>query len=293
MSENQNEKHDPESLMSFWMKSATDFWGSTSRMWPDAGEPFQSEGLKKQFQKLESAPKMWQSFILAFSEPESMSALFKGMDILPEVVLQTLQSEWGGYSGLQKKWMEKASRMGKQSEDYKFEDLDKDIFKVWAEVYEKEFSQFLNIPQIGLTRFYQERVGQTLNRFNLFQIAMSEFISLLYLPVEKSAKDISEKLEEVTKKGDLSENFEEYYREWIKILEGHYMVLFKSTEYIQGLNKVLDAGENYFSARNHLIEDILQLFPVATNKDMDELCKEIYLLKKEVKKLSKKVAGLK
>ncbi len=293
MSENQNEKLYPESLMSFWMKSATDFWKSTSRIWPDATEPFQSEGLKKQFQKLESAPKMWQSFISAFSAPESMNALFKGMDILPEVVLQTLQSGWGGYSDLQKKWLEKASRMGKQSEAYKFEDIDKDLFKAWAEVYEKEFSQFLNVPQIGLTRFYQERTGQTLDRLNLFEIALSEFVNLLYLPVEKSTKAMSEKLEEVTKKGELSENFEEYYREWIKILEGHYMVLFKSTEYIQVLNNVLDAGQNYFSARNHLIEDILQFFPVATNKDMDELYKEIYLLKKEVKKLSKKVAGLK
>jgi hypothetical protein len=293
MSENQNEKHDPESLMSFWMKSATDFWGSTSRMWPDAGEPFQSEGLKKQFQKLESAPKMWQSFVSAFSTTESINALFKGMDILPEVVLQTLQSEWGGYSGLQKKWLEKASKMGKQSEDYKFEDLDKDIFKAWAEIYEKEFSQFLNIPQIGLTRFYQERIGQAMDRFNLYEIAVSEFMNLLHLPMEKSAKAMSAKLEELTERGEISENFEEYYSMWIKKLEGHYMVLFKSPEYIQGLNNVLNAGESFFLARNQLLEDILQFFPVVTNKDMDELYKEIYLLKKEVKQLSKKVADLK
>jgi len=288
MSENQNEELYPESLMSFWMKSATDFWGSTYRMWSDATEPFQSKGLKSQFQKLESAPKMWQSFISTLSTPESVNALFKGTSILPEAMLQTLQSGWGGYSDLQKEWLEKTSRIGKRMEAYKFEDIDKDLFKAWSEVYEKEFRQFLSVPQIGLTRFYQERIGQTLDRLNLFEIAMSEFMSLLNLPMEKSAKAISERLEEATEKGELSENFEEYYREWIKILEGHYMVLFKSTEYIQVLNNVLDAGENYSSAKNHLIEDILQSSPVATNKDMDELYKEIYLLKKEVKKLSKK-----
>ncbi len=293
MSENKKEETYPESLMSFWMKSATDFWESTYRMWPGGSEPFQSEGLKKQFQRLESAPKMWKSFVSTLSTPENVNAMIKGVDILPEAILQTLQSGWGGYSDLQKEWLEKASRMGKRSEAYKFENIDNDLFKTWAEVYEKEFRQFLNVPQIGLTRFYQERMGQTLDRFNLFEIAMSEFMNLLNLPMEKSAKAMSEKLEEATEKGELSENFEKYYSEWIKILEGHYMILFKSTEYIQVLNNVLDAGENYSLARNHLIEDILQSSPVATNRDMDELCKEIYLLKKEVKKLSKKVAGLK
>jgi len=288
MSENKKEETFPESLMSFWMKSATDFWGSTYRMWPGGSEPFQSEGLKKQFQRLESAPKMWQSFFSALSAPESVNALFKGMDILPETILQTLQSGWGGYSDLQKEWMEKASRIGKRIEPGKFEDIDKDLFKAWSEIYEKEFRQFLNIPQIGLNRFSQERRGQTLDNLNLYVIAVSEFMNLLNLPVEKSAKAMSEKLGEATEKGELSENFEEYYREWIKILEGHYMVLFKSTEYIQVLNNVLDAGESYSSARNHLIEDILQSYPIATNRDVDELYKEIYLLKKEVKKLSKK-----
>ncbi len=293
MSENQNEKLYPESLISFWMKSATDFWGSTYRMWSDVTEPFQPEGVKKQFQRLESVPKMWQSFFSTLSVPESVNALFKGMDVLPEVVLRTLQSGWVGYSALQKEWLEKASRMGKQSEAYKFEDIDKDLFNAWAEVYENELRQFLNFPQIGLTRFYQERIGQTLDRLNLFEISLSEFMKLLYLPMEKSAKAMSEKLEEVTKNGELSGDFNEYYGEWIKMLEGHYMVLFRSTEYIKGLNNVLEGGENYLSARNHLMEDILQFFPIATDKDMDELCKEVYLLKKEVKKLSKKVAGLK
>lgn len=289
MSENKKEETFPESLMSFWMKSATDFWGSTYRMWSDTAEPFQPKGLESKFRKSwQLTPEMWQSFVSTLSAPESINALFKGMSILPEVILQTLQSGWGGYSDLQKEWMEKASRIGKRMEPGKFEDIDKDLFKAWSEAYEKEFRQFLNVPQIGLTRFYQERMGQALDRFNLFEIAISEFMDLLNLPVEKSAKAMSEKLEEVTKKGELSENFEEYYREWIKILEGHYMILFKSSEYIQGLNNVLDAGENYSSAKNHLIEDILQSSPVATNRDMDELYKEIYLLKKEVKKLSKK-----
>jgi len=294
MSENKNEEFYPESLMSFWMKSATELWKSTYQTWSSASESFQPKGFESKFQKSwQLKPEMWQSFVSLLSAPESVNAFFKGMDILPESVLQTLQSGWGGYSHLQKEWMEKAARIGKLTEAYKFEDIDKDLFKALTDVYEREFRQFLNVPQIGLTRFYQERMGQAMDRFNLYEIAVSEFMNLLSLPMEKSAKAMSAKLEELTERGEISENFEEYYSMWIKKLEGHYMVLFKSPEYIQGLNNVLNAGESFFLARNQLLEDILQFFPVVTNKDMDELYKEIYLLKKEVKQLSKKVADLK
>jgi len=294
MSENKKEDLYPESLMSFWMKSATELWKSTYQTWSGASESFQPKGFESKFQKSwQLKPEMWQSFVSGLSAPESVNAFFKGMDILPETVLQTLQSGWGGYSHLQKEWMEKAARIGKLTEAYKFEDIDKDLFKALTDVYEREFRQFLNVPQIGLTRFYQERIGQAMDRFNLYEIAVSEFMNLLHLPMEKSAKAMSAKLEELTERGEISENFEEYYSMWIKKLEGHYMVLFKSPEYIQGLNNVLNAGESFFLARNQLLEDILQFFPVVTNKDMDELYKEIYLLKKEVKQLSKKVADLK
>ncbi|MEA1970720.1 MAG: hypothetical protein U9N37_03760, partial [Thermodesulfobacteriota bacterium] len=147
MSENKKDETYPESLMSFWMKSATDFWGSTYRMWPGGSEPFQSKDFESKFRKSwQLTPEMWQSFVSTLSAPESVNALLKGMSILPEVILQTLQSGWGGYSDLQKEWMEKASRIGKRMEPGKFEDIDKALFKVWSEIYEKEFKQFLNVP---------------------------------------------------------------------------------------------------------------------------------------------------
>ena len=44
---------------------------------------------------------------------------------------------------------------------------------------------------------------------------------------------------------------------------------------------------NISPSQEKVIEDILGMFPVPTQKDMDELYKEIYLLKKKVKALEK------
>ena len=50
------------------------------------------------------------------------------------------------------------------------------------------------------------------------------------------------------------------------------------------------ALEDYKMTSAKVVEDILAMFPVPTQKDMDELYKEIYLLKKKVKALEKEKA---
>jgi polyhydroxyalkanoate synthesis regulator phasin len=74
---------------------------------------------------------------------------------------------------------------------------------------------------------------------------------------------------------------------WVKILEGHFMTLFQSPEYNKSLGETMIALEDYISARNRILQDMLQSMPVPTRKEMDDLYKEIYLLKKKVRDLEK------
>jgi hypothetical protein len=116
---------------------------------------------------------------------------------------------------------------------------------------------------------------------------MAEFVSLLYLPVEKSFKVLQDKLQQMADEGKLPDKSKDYYRMWIKILEGHYMTLFKSPDYVHTVAKTLDAMGEFWIARRQLLQDALQMLPVSTHRDMDELYKEIYLLKKRLKGLEK------
>jgi polyhydroxyalkanoate synthesis regulator phasin len=106
--------------------------------------------------------------------------------------------------------------------------------------------------------------------------------------MEKSFQVLQEKVVEIMDKGDLPEDPKKYYQMWIKILEGHYMTLFQSPEYIRTLNKTLDAMSEFSRAKKEILQDSLNMLPVPTHKEMDELYKEIYLLKKRIKALEKK-----
>jgi hypothetical protein len=69
---------------------------------------------------------------------------------------------------------------------------------------------------------------------------------------------------------------------WIKILEGHYMTLLKSPGYLDSLGSIIIAAGNYTVARQEVLGGLLKTLQIPTYKDLDELGKDLYRLKKKV-----------
>jgi len=228
------------------MKSTTEFWDSIFHTWSDMtpyGKPRNSTshddpGSRTQT-SMNAVLKNFQVFSKAILEPEVMNSLMKGTGAMPEILLKLEQSAFSGLLQLQQKWIERAGRLGKSSEAFKFEDLDENAFRAWSDIYEKEIQRFLNIPQLGLARFHQEKMNRDLDKYTIFQSTLGEFLRLLYLPVTHSLTAMQEKMGEMMESEALPEDAKAYYRMWIKLLEGHYMTLFQSPEYIQMLGKTL------------------------------------------------------
>jgi hypothetical protein len=273
----------PEPLLAAWIKWTMDFWESVAHMGPG---PQELSGGGEGF--WESTLKMWQAFFSLLTEPETVAAVFKGIEPPSEIVLEMAQAGWAGYFHLHQKWLEGESGQEEPSrEPDGFENLDQDIFKICSEIFEKDFRQLLKLPQVGLTRLARESVNRAMNCFDQFQGAMGEFIYLLYLPLKKSLREIKR-----SETAEQPEEFKDYYRRWLKLLEGHYMTLFKSPEYIRTMSHTLDALEEFTLAKQELLASSLKALPIPTYRDMDELYQEVYLLKKQVKELSRKLDQL-
>lgn len=280
-------------FFSTWMKTTSDLWGNMFQLWssaaaaaPSASSPEDSPGHGRS--SVDAAMQTFQILSSTFSKTENIESMFKGAGTMPEILVKMAQTSLAGFLEFQHKMFERIGRIGKATEAYTFEDLDENAFRAWTGIYEKEFQQFFNIPQLGLTRFYQEKINRALDKYNLFQAAMGEFLRLLYLPVTKSYSVMQERLSQSAEAGELPEDSKAYYQMWIKILEGHYMTLFQSPDYLKTLRNVLDAMSEFSAVKNDLIQDMLSTMPVPTQKDMDDLYREIYLLKKRIKELEKK-----
>lgn len=297
MTKEENEKSIPQNtLPEFWVKASMDFWKSTANMWSAAfgvaqstSEPNGKEGDDKSSQDpMRMFQEIWQILFSLVSKPQAGD--YHPTSYLYELMLKLSQPLWTGYLQLQNLWMEGEGKGAEVLEVEGFANFAQKMTNAWFDMYEKGFGQLLKMPQLGLTRFYQERANRTIETFTYFQRAMTEMIQLLLIPMEKASIAVRKEIKNVEKQGkDALKDAKAYYQLWIKVMEGNYMVLLKSPEYTETLGKTMKALHDFRLARSQLLMDMLQDLPIPTNRDMDELYKDLYLLKKRVKELEKKV----
>lgn len=288
-------KEDPfgmASLVDTWIKSMGDVFGPMAGQWASHGpqQPWSKAGKSanpKAQATMDAALKNWQAMTVAMARPESISSLLKGCGAMPEMLLNMAQTSLGGFEEMQKKMIECLGRVGASAKAYEFQDIDENIFRIWTDIYEKEFKQFFQIPQLGLMRTYQEKNNQLADKSNFFQSTLAEFLNLLALPFNRAMQVMQDKTGEMAENGTLPEDTKVYYNMWVKVLEGHYMTLYQTPEYVETLARTINALADFSAAKNAVLEDILSLLPVARKSDMDDMTRELYELKKRLRKLEK------
>jgi len=298
MTENRTHDTRNEEIFTMWAQSMTDMWSGMVRMWfPDdrpaaQGDPTggasRDRGTAKRVRtSVEAALKNWEALSAAMSAPESMQSLFQGAGAMPEMLAKLAQTGFSSFLEMQQKVVERASRLGDHVDAYTFTDIDENLFRTWTDMYEKEFSRFFQIPKLGLVREYQERITQAMDAYNRHQATLNEFLRLLALPVSRSFGVLQEQVTALAEKGDLPEDGRTYYDMWIKVLEGHYMTLFQTPEYVETLARTLSNLSVFQAARDAMVEDMLSGLPVPVQSEIDELYEEVHRLKRRLRALEK------
>jgi len=281
-----------------WTRSMTDIWGGMMRLWFPSGSPAsggstmgekgRSGGTADRVRtSVEAALKNWETLSAAMSAPGSMQALFQGAGAMPEMLAKLAQTSFDGFLEMQQKALERAARLGEQVDAYTYTDIDENLFRSWTEMYEKEFSRFFQIPKLGLVREYQERMAKAIDAYNRHQATLNEFLRLLALPLSRSFTVLQKQVADLAEKGELPEDSRAYYDMWIKVLEGHYMTLFQTPEYIETLARTLNSLSAFRTSRDAVIEDMLSGLPVPVQSEIDDLYEEIHHLKRRLRALEK------
>ncbi len=298
MSVKKEEPSGLESMLNTWTTSMQDLWSNIPKMWfqpPTAAgsvQPDPSEPAKGMMGTMSKGLDNWQAISKAMLSTDSLSSFLKGAGTMPEFLAKTSQTFIGSFLELQQKWVDRASHLGETTEAYKFENLDENIFRLWSDIYEREMQHFFQIPQLGLMREYQERINRLSDKYNLFQSNFAEFLRLLALPINRSAEVMQAKIAEMAENGQLSEDSQYYYNMWVKTLEGHYMSLFQTEEYMATLSKTINSLSDFSVARNAVLEDMISSLPVAKQSEMNDLEKEVYHLKKRIRQLETEISKL-
>jgi len=282
-----------EPLLAAWIKWTMDFWDSMAQMGPGLAGAGRSGAQASGKTAVSADPwlaslNLWQAFFSLLTEPGTVTAVFQGIQAPSKIILRMAQAGWGGYFYLHRQWLEGWQGGGSPPANHGYENLDQEIYQTCNEILEYDFRRLLNLPHLGLTGLPPERVTRATEKFSHFQAAMAEFIYLLYLPVKKSLRTMgAEWMNGGPEKPP--EDFKEYYKKWLKILEGHYMTLFQSAEYTRTLTHTLHALEDFTTAKQELLDEAMAALGLPSRREMDDLYREIYLLKKTTKQLAQKI----
>ena len=286
-------KEDPSGTPSpddAWIKTMGELWGNLAGQWvsqmPHQAWTFPDNNVNPKVQaSMDAARRNWQAMAGAMAKPESISSLLKGSDAMPEMLLNLAHSSLGGLVRMQQNIMDSLGRMGDSAKAYDFQDINENNCRIWTDIYEKEFKQFFQIPQLGLMRTYQEKNNQLADKYTFFQSTFAEFLNLLGLPFNRSLQVMQDKVAEMAENGTLPEDTKVYYNMWVKVLEGHYMTLYQTPEYVETMARTINALADFSAAKNAALEDLLSLLPVARKSELDDMAREMYALKKRLRKL--------
>ena len=236
--------------------------------------------------------KTWETLYSDSLSPENSESMIHCLQRMPEISSKLIEMGLDGTAHMLQQWGERIMALHlSDAEPGSAGDLNEAFLQHWTQWYEKEGHRLLNIPQLGLTRFYQENFNTAADKFTQFQTSLTAFSHLLYRPVESALHELQEKLGQMAQKKSLPEDSKFYYEKWIKTLEGQYMKMFQSAEYIQALSNTIESMNEYVSSRRSVLEGALKTMPIPTHTDMDELNKEIYQLKRRVRGLEQQLAA--
>jgi polyhydroxyalkanoate synthase subunit PhaE len=294
MSEADKNIFDPKNFFDTWMRSMSGLWPGMEQF------SFQSSTTRDAKEKtsifsprfdtqVQSSMNAWQALTSILSQPETMHSAYNGISSLPEFFLKMLQPALENISGMFQKWLAQIEKTESISEQMRFDHLDKDTLNIFTSLYDAEFRKFLQIPQLGIAREYQERINRFFDSFNLLQSAMAEFLNIVFQPFEKTHPAFQEKIADLAKKNELPDDPKFYYQAWLKILEREYMALFKTPEYLTALAKALHATAEYKQAKRDLCNDLLHEFSIPSSADVEGVYKDLHDIKKRLRNIEKKI----
>jgi polyhydroxyalkanoate synthesis regulator phasin len=275
-----------------WISLSGQFFGDLAKVWNNGDiSSFTQKDFEKSVEQANNvwnlSVKSWESMLNSLKNPDESFLSEKSMEERRKTLEKIMNAMSESFRIFYDKSMEQAESVKNNFTNMDFNKIDKELFKKWESFYEKELSRILGMPQVGLGREYHEKIACTLDKFNLFNAAVIEFIYFLYLPMEKTFILMQKDMERMIAEGKLPENSEEYYNMWLKKLEAHYMAMFHSNEYISVMAKALENMAQFKSARDSVLEDVVSSMPIPTKSEIDEMYKELSELKRTVKRLEK------
>lgn len=287
---------DPSQFMDAVVRNSTRFWeGMAGFTWPgqESGAGGTGSGEYNPWEPWEPAMDAWKQFQESCT-PETFAGQFekvreegfKQFEKMAKSGWENFVSMGDGFSPSMG-WGQQAFGMG-VPDMFSGKGTFKEMFKMMS----GEMNRFISIPPLGLSRNYQEKVVEVVEKGNQFLLTLGEYMFLMFSPLEQSMRMVQVTIEGLTDEQRRTLTPESVYETWLKELEQGYFTLYGSEEYLGLLKRLVSAMGEFNMARQNFISDFLKLMGVPSENDLDDLYRDLYSIKKTLSSLENSVEAL-
>jgi class III poly(R)-hydroxyalkanoic acid synthase PhaE subunit len=164
----------------------------------------------------------------------------------------------------------------------------------WLNIYRATMGRLVEMPAVGPAREKSEKMMKGLSTFvNLYTAGM-DISSNLQTVFTEAMRKVQEKTANDMEREISPGKYKEFYNIWIETYSETFKEFSKSDHFVSDLGKfnsyLIDFQQNN---REMLEENYLKPMNLPTKKEIDEINKELYSLKKTVKELARQIKELK
>lgn len=168
-----------------------------------------------------------------------------------------------------------------------------DTLRQWKKAYDQTFGILVKSPVVGSSREMLEQNNKAIDAMIEMLVSVSEFMTKSSSVGYKYSKEAFKEYVESLEKGEGVKTFKEFYDMWSKHVENAIETYFYTDEFSKLIAKTADSAMIFKIEYNKLIEKALADFPIVTISQVDNVYKNVYDLRRELRKLKKEMEDLK
>jgi class III poly(R)-hydroxyalkanoic acid synthase PhaE subunit len=177
----------------------------------------------------------------------------------------------------------KAAHTGDASDEI-LNEINSKMMQQYLNLYQANIGKFIDVPQFGIHREAQQQIMAAIDSYHQFMGAVGEFTAKFSMPLKDAMDILQQAIKRREKADDGFKSAKEIYDFAVNILEKRYDEYIKSPD---GVQNVVDVVEKYldYKKKHNTAKDIwFRSLSIPTRKEMEDVYKGIYDLKKRARK---------
>ncbi len=167
-----------------------------------------------------------------------------------------------------------------------------DLGGIFSKNYEDTVGRAMIAPSFGYFKALNEKIGQTIHAYARFNTAKNAFSSMLYKTGLKAAEKVYQRSSEFIGQEASPETFKAFYHMWWTVNEETYHDLLSSEEFATMSKEMISRGLLFRKWFDDLTDHVLKFTNIPGKKDMDEVYKTLWDLRREVRNQKRVIRDL-